>query len=148
VKKRRLGAIRAASFVSGAAGSPEHGSRKSKSPVGSSPIASTIRSANCGNRYGTVEIQLHVTERKQAGLFGPFLPHLERVEKVAQFRSLATSAAAFLGSGHPLVAALRQAETDDAAADKALALLDATPTLTRRKMLSVFGAVTWPRRGP
>jgi hypothetical protein len=28
---------------------------------------------------------------------------------------------------------------------RALALLDATPTLTRRKMLSLLGAVTWSR---
>jgi hypothetical protein len=79
-------------------------------------------------------------------LFGPWSPDLrDSVERKAQFRSLATSAAAFLGSGHELVAALRSAENDEAAAAEALALLDATPTLTRRKLLSLFGAVTWRR---
>jgi hypothetical protein len=79
--------------------------------------------------------------------FGPWSPDLcDAAERKAQFRSLATSAAAFLGSGHPLVAALRRAENDDAAAAEALALLDTTPTLIRRRMLSVFGAVNYRRR--
>jgi hypothetical protein len=61
---------------------------------------------------------------------------------------LACLSAAFFGASHPLVTELRAAETDVEAAALALALLDSTPTLTRRRMLSVFGAVTWPRRAP
>ena len=81
-------------------------------------------------------------------LFGPFRSGVDHVEKVAEFRALAMGAAVFLGSSHPLVAALRRAENDDAAAAEALELLDRTPTLARRKMLSVFSAVCWPRRSP
>jgi hypothetical protein len=81
-----------------------------------------------------------------AGLFGPFRPDVDRVEKIAQFRALGMGSAIFFGSGHPLVSALRRAENDEAAAAEALALLDATPTLTRRRLLSVFGRVTWGRR--
>jgi hypothetical protein len=80
--------------------------------------------------------------------FGPFLAHVDRVEKIAQLRSLATSAAAFLGPGHELVSTLRRAENDEAAAAEALALIDKVPSLTKRKLLSLFGSVTWPRRSP
>ena|SRR5258708_5943344 len=83
-----------------------------------------------------------------AGPFGPFRPDVDPVERVAQLRSLGTSAAVFLGSSHPLVATLRAAETDADAAGRALDLLDRTPTLTRRRMLSVFSRVTWPRAPP
>jgi hypothetical protein len=78
--------------------------------------------------------------------FGPFVPHVDRVEKIAMFRSLACLSAAFFGIDHPLVTELRAAETDNDAAARALALLDRTPTLTRRRMLSVFMRVTWPPR--
>jgi hypothetical protein len=79
--------------------------------------------------------------------FGPWSPSaaVDPVERGKQFRSLGTSAAAFLGSGHELVAALRRAENDEAAAAEALALIDTVPSLIRRKLLSLFGSVTWPR---
>jgi hypothetical protein len=85
------------------------------------------------------------TSRTPAGPFGPWAPHVDGVERGKQFRSLAALAATFFGTGHPIVHELRCAETDPEAAARALALLDATPTLTRRRMLSVFGSVTWPR---
>jgi hypothetical protein len=68
--------------------------------------------------------------------FGPWSPGLDPGERLARFRSLAGISAAFLGSGHRLVASLRAAETGDAAAGE---------RATRRRMLSVFGAITWPR---
>jgi hypothetical protein len=86
------------------------------------------------------------TSRTLAAPFGPFRPDVDAVEKIAMFRSLACLSAAFFGTGHPLVTELRAAETDPDAAARALALLDRTPTLTRRRMLSVFMRVTWPRR--
>jgi hypothetical protein len=92
-----------------------------------------------------VEIHLHATERKQAGLFGPWSPAVDPTERGKQFRSLAALAAVFFGTQHGLVSELRAAEGDAAAAARALALLDTTPTLTRRRMLSVFGAITWRR---
>jgi hypothetical protein len=48
-----------------------------------------------------------------------------------------------------LALALRAIEQDLIAAPRALELLDKMPALTRRRMLSVFGAVTWPaKRSP
>jgi hypothetical protein len=63
------------------------------------------------------------------------------MERTAQLRLLAGVSAPHLGSGHPLVGALRQAEQDDAAMARALALLDAVPSLPRRKILATFGMV-------
>jgi hypothetical protein len=80
------------------------------------------------------------------GAFGPWSPGLESVERVAQRRCLAGLAAVFLGSGHPLIVELRAAERDSDAVARALELLDRVPSLTRRRMLSVFGAVTWPAK--
>jgi hypothetical protein len=82
--------------------------------------------------------------------FGPWSPNaaVDHIERGKQFRSLAMGAAVFFGANHPLVRELRCAETDNDAAARALAMLDTTPTLTRRRLLSVFGSVTWPRRVP
>jgi hypothetical protein len=77
--------------------------------------------------------------------FGPWIPGLDPIERTAQFRSLASLAALLIGSHHPLISALRQAERDGDAAAQAIKLLDSLPALTRRRMLSTFGAVTWPR---
>jgi hypothetical protein len=41
---------------------------------------------------------------------------------------------------------LRAAESDPDAALRALELLDQVPSLTRRRLLSTFGALTWPRQ--
>jgi hypothetical protein len=80
------------------------------------------------------------------GAFGPWSPDVvDPTEKVAQLRSLAALSAAFLGSSHPLVDTLRKAEADNTAATEALQLLDALPSLTKRRLLSTFGAITWPR---
>jgi hypothetical protein len=79
-------------------------------------------------------------------LFGPFIPGIVDVERIAELRSLAALCAVFCGSSHPLVAALRQAEADDAAAAQALELLNHIPSLTRRRLLSTFGAITWPAK--
>jgi hypothetical protein len=79
-------------------------------------------------------------------IFGPWVSHIDPIERGKQFRSLTALAAVFLGSQHQLVAALRAAETDDGeAAERALELLNRVPALTRRRMLSVFGSATWPR---
>jgi hypothetical protein len=77
--------------------------------------------------------------------FGPWVAGIDPAEREKQFRSLAALAAVFLGSSHQLVAELRAAETDPEAAARALELIDAVPSLTRRRLLSVFGSVTWPR---
>jgi hypothetical protein len=59
--------------------------------------------------------------------------------------SAASPRPSFLGSGHEVVAALRLAEADHEAAASARDLLDQVPSRRRRELLSVFGAVTWPR---
>jgi hypothetical protein len=86
------------------------------------------------------------TSRTPAGPFGPWAPHVDGVERGKQFRSLAALAATFFGTSHPIVGELRCAETDSDAAARALALLDTTPTLQRRKLLSTFSRVTWGMR--
>jgi hypothetical protein len=79
--------------------------------------------------------------------FGPWTPaSISAVERVAQLRCLGGLAAVYAGSGSPLVAALRAAESgDEAKSADALAALTRVPTRTRRELLSTFGAVTWPR---
>jgi len=75
--------------------------------------------------------------------FGPWVRNIDPDERAKQFRSLSALAAVFLGSGHELVGELRAAETDPEAAARALQLLDHVPSLTRRRLLSTFGSVTW-----
>src|SRR5258707_16654 len=77
--------------------------------------------------------------------FGPWSPDVDSVERVAQLRALCALAAVFCSSQHPLVAELRRAETDPDAAERALTLLDALPSLTRRRLISVFAVVTFPK---
>jgi hypothetical protein len=84
-----------------------------------------------------------MTER---AVFGPFVPGVVDVERIAELRSLAALVAVFTGSANPLVAVLRQAETDPEAAAQAQELLDRVPSLTRRRLLSTFGSVTWPAK--
>jgi hypothetical protein len=79
--------------------------------------------------------------------FGPWAPGVEADERRRQFRCMAALAAAFTGSQSALVAAMREAERDDNAAGRALELLNDLPALTRRRIVSTFGGVTWPRRG-
>jgi hypothetical protein len=73
--------------------------------------------------------------------FGPWRPELPATERIAQLRCLAGLAAVFRGSHYPLVAALRKAEHDAAA----LAQASGMPALVKLRLLSTFGAVTWPR---
>lgn len=77
--------------------------------------------------------------------FGPWVPGLEPGERTAQLRCLAGLAAVFRGSRDPLVAALREAEHDAAALARASELIERMPALVKRKLLSTFGSVTWPR---
>jgi hypothetical protein len=80
--------------------------------------------------------------------FGPWAAHVDGVEKIAQFRALAMGAAVYCGSGHKLVGELRKAETDEAAAARALELFDRLPSLRRRHIIATFAAVMRPRRSP
>jgi hypothetical protein len=77
---------------------------------------------------------------------GSWSPNVNPVERTAQLRSLAALAAVFVGSNHRLIAELRAAETDRDAAERALALLDVLPSLTRRRLIATFGAMTFRPR--
>jgi len=74
------------------------------------------------------------------------VPGIEEAERRARFQSLASLVALLTGSGHPLVAELRKAEHEDEAAGRSLALLEALPALTRRKLLSTYAAIHTPDR--
>jgi hypothetical protein len=78
--------------------------------------------------------------------FGPWSPTIQREERGKQLRSLASIAHVILGPRHPLIAELRRAETDAIASVKAQDLIEKLPALTRRRMLSVFSAVTFGRQ--
>jgi hypothetical protein len=84
-------------------------------------------------------------EAKAGSPFGPWCA-ADPNERIAQFRTLAALCAAFVGSGHHVVAELRTAEVDQAAADRALETFNALPALTRRRILSTWGATMWPPR--
>jgi hypothetical protein len=90
---------------------------------------------------------VHDAATSRALPFGPWSPDVrDAVERKLQFRSLASLCATFFGTSHPIVSELLAAESDPDAAARALALLDTLPTLIRRRMLSVFGAVNYRRR--
>ena len=79
--------------------------------------------------------------------YGPWSPTRRgHDERKAQLRSLAALAAAYLGSDHHLVAELRAAETDAMAFVRAQELVDVLPSLTRRRLLSTFSAITFMER--
>jgi hypothetical protein len=78
--------------------------------------------------------------------WGPWRPGIGQPERAAQFRSLAALVAAFTGSSNPLVATLRTAEHDDAAAETALELLEDMPSRVKRNVLATWGAITYGRR--
>lgn len=69
-------------------------------------------------------------------------------KREAQFRCLAGLAAVFLGRANPIVSTLRRAESDDRAMSDALNLLNRAPSLMRRKIISVFGAMQWAHQRP
>jgi hypothetical protein len=70
-------------------------------------------------------------------------PNVDNIEKIAQLRSLAAIAHLQLGPDHALVAQLRAAETDPVAFTLAKETIEALPALTRRQLLSSFGAVNF-----
>lgn len=80
--------------------------------------------------------------------FGPWVPRLRKAERLARWRSLRALAVVFVGPDHPLVSALRVAETDKDAASTALEELDALSPLSRRRLLATYATVCAPERGP
>jgi hypothetical protein len=82
------------------------------------------------------------------GGFGPWVADLEHAEERAQLRLIGGITASFIGCQHPLVAVLRRAEDDAAAKAEALRMLNALPSLTKRRIVSTFGGVMWARKRP
>ena len=77
--------------------------------------------------------------------FGPFSDGIAEGERTAQLRALAALSAVHLGSQHPLIRLLRGAERRAETRAIALAMLDATPTLTRRRIIATFASIHHPR---
>jgi hypothetical protein len=116
-----------------------------KDESGSGPTAAAAARTRSTDKPGWLIV--HTAPHPQKQLFGPWSPSLaDAIERRCQFRALGALAAVFLGSGHCLVAELRAAERDPIAAARAFALLGRIPTLTQRRLISVFGRVTWPPR--
>jgi hypothetical protein len=86
--------------------------------------------------------------RSRAGLFGPWMPTVDPVERVAGLRALAALVAVFAGSDDPAVSALRRAEVDVGASDQALEAFDKLAALPRRKIISVYARLMRPKRAP
>jgi hypothetical protein len=82
----------------------------------------------------------------EAGIttYGPWSATVPNDERFRQLRCLAGIAAVMLGSAHPLTRKLRLAEDDAMSFVRAQELLNMLPALTRRRLLSIFSAVTWP----
>jgi hypothetical protein len=80
--------------------------------------------------------------------FGPWTPNaaVDDVERGKQLRCMGGIVACHCGSDHPLIATLRDAELDGDALQRAAAMLDRLPMLVQRRVISTFGAVTWPPR--
>jgi hypothetical protein len=78
------------------------------------------------------------------GVFGPWRPGIPENERWAGLRALAALSAVFAGMDHPVVAALRRAELEPAAAGEALALFDRLPTLRRRQVIATYARIMRP----
>jgi hypothetical protein len=62
----------------------------------------------------------------------------DAIERAGQLGRLCGIAAAQLGSSHPIITLLRQAERDDAALAQALAAIAVLPSLTRRRLIATL----------
>jgi hypothetical protein len=77
-----------------------------------------------------------------ASVFGIAL-RPDPVERAGQLGRVCGICAILLRSTHPLVPLLREAEGDERALARALDMIDALPSLTRRRLISTFGATQW-----
>jgi len=83
--------------------------------------------------------------------YGPWSPAVEPVERAKQLRSLQALVLAFVRPTEwlcrdTIVRTLRQAEHDGNALKEAREQFEQIPALTKRRLLSVFGAATWPTK--
>jgi hypothetical protein len=76
--------------------------------------------------------------------FGPWRENLAEPARAARLRELRALIFLFCGPDYPLVVALRDAEADHAAAEPALAQLDALRPLRRRRVLATYAELQRP----
>jgi hypothetical protein len=84
-----------------------------------------------------------------ASVFGAG-PASDPIDRAGQVGRVCGIAAMLLRSCHPIVPLLRRAERDDVALARALDMIDALPTMTRRRLIATYGATQWaiPRARP
>jgi hypothetical protein len=75
--------------------------------------------------------------------YGPWSGDIAEPERVARLRELRALVLLLCPTG-PLLATRQEAETNPAAADRALEEIDALPPLRRRKLLSCYSALHRP----
>jgi hypothetical protein len=75
--------------------------------------------------------------------YGPWSPDCDPVECRLQLRGMATAAFMLVGPHDALWRTLRAGEDDAQAFVRAYDLIEALPSLTRRKLLATFSRVTW-----
>jgi hypothetical protein len=74
--------------------------------------------------------------------FGPFAPGLDQAERLARIRALRALAGVFAHRFPSFGQALLRAESEPAALDEALRLLDQLPALNRRRLLASYSNLT------
>jgi hypothetical protein len=70
--------------------------------------------------------------------FGPWAAGIDHAERLARLRSMRALALVLVRCSPDFIAALRAAETDEEALDRAADLLNRLPTLFRRRMLATY----------
>jgi hypothetical protein len=79
--------------------------------------------------------------------YGPWSSTCGHEERCRQLRCMAAIAYMLLGPAHPLWRACRAGEADAMAFLEAQDLVEALPSLHRRRLLATHMAITWPRPG-
>lgn len=78
--------------------------------------------------------------------FGPWKAGISEGERIARCRGMRAICLLYLGDNHALVHALAVAEADASVLERALGLLDALPSLRRRRILAAYATLAMPRR--
>ncbi|HLG85980.1 MAG TPA: hypothetical protein VKZ79_02165 [Alphaproteobacteria bacterium] len=81
---------------------------------------------------------------KPAAGFGPWVADLPELERIARLRELRALAVMYCGPAHPLAIALREAEADPEASERALEHLERLPPLRRRRVLATLAELRAP----
>jgi hypothetical protein len=96
-----------------------------------------------------MDLRNHATERKPAvAQYGPFREGLDPIERARKLMCFTGITACHLGSGHPLVSELRDAELSGDALQRAFAMFEELPALPKRRVLATYAAIMRPRRAP